>query len=144
VDSFWVTESHGVKKGVSRSFCAPWNSKKLCETPCPKQKEATDHNFPPPAGNYVFQPRCVGTVAQRDAPKERAFGMSAETRSSRLAALLNHFISAGRTGESVGFGFEGKTHTEDVAHCFLQRYVGLEVRIGIDVGVYFQVHIVTV
>jgi hypothetical protein len=25
----------------------------------PKQKEATDHNSPPPAGNYVLQPRCV-------------------------------------------------------------------------------------
>ncbi len=54
--------------------------------------------------------------------------------------LLHHLIRAARACESVGFGLEGKAHSHDIAHSFLQGVVAFEVRVGIDIRVYFHVY----
>ena len=65
-----------------------------------------------------------------------------DLHAGRRLCLLNHFICATGAGEGVGFGSEGESHSEDIAHCFPQRVVAFELRICVDVGVHFQVDVV--
>jgi hypothetical protein len=52
------------EEGSSTEFICSVELPKLCGTPCyPNRRRSRGHNFPPPAGNYVFLPRYVGTIA---------------------------------------------------------------------------------
>ena len=59
-----------------------------------------------------------------------------------LQQELNDLIRTGRRCKRIGLGFEGKSHREDVTHGFIECFIGLELRIRIDIGVHFEIHIV--
>ena len=53
----------------------------------------------------------------------------------------NHFVGTIGAGEGIRLSFENKAHAENIAHCLLQRRIGLEVRIGVNIGVDLQGHV---
>ena len=54
--------------------------------------------------------------------------------------LLHQSVGAVCTCKGLGLGPEDKTHTQYIPHCFLQRIIAFEGRVGIDVSVYFHLN----
>lgn len=59
-------------------------------------------------------------------------------------ALVADLVSTATAGEGFGLGLEGETHAQDVAHRLAQGLIALKVRVGVDVGMHFHVHIIPV
>src|SRR3569833_1850205 len=60
------------------------------------------------------------------------------------AILLNHFIGAGRTRESLWLRLEHKTHAQNISHSLMQGLVALKHRVGVDIGLYLKINIIQV
>ena len=56
------------------------------------------------------------------------------------ASLLHHFICTATRSKCMRLGPEGKTHPGDIAHGIAQRIVAFKRRIGVDVGMNFQIN----
>ena len=56
--------------------------------------------------------------------------------------LVYNLIGATAAGKSFRFGFEGKAHSQDIAHSFFQRVIALEMRVGVNVRMYFHFYII--
>lgn len=57
---------------------------------------------------------------------------------------LDQFVGTRRAGKGIGLGFESEAHTQDITDGFFERNIRFKLGVRIDVGMHFEVNIVSV
>ena len=65
-----------------------------------------------------------------------------KTLVAKRGLSVNYLVGTATAGKGFRFGLEGETHTQNVAHGFLKGIVTFEMRVRVNVCMYFHIYVV--